>query len=330
MGGLVLAGNTSGSTTLQATDAVTATITLPSATGTVQLANSALNGSLGATTPSTVVATTIGASGAILSGTNIGFSTANTNSYLYKPNDTNTSTGQITIQAGGGSATFGGGLILYGHSHATNAGSVQAGISTGSGGTFGVCVEGNGSTTNVFTVDGSGNVVANATIKGATTISVGAATPSASGAGITFPATQSASTDANTLDDYEEGTWTPVLLFGGAAGVSAYAQQNGTYTKVGNVVTVRAFFSITTKSAATGTAQIDGLPFNTKAGTAQYHTAYFYMASAAYTGTLTCYIAPVTTVLIVGQTNGTTGFTGLSNTNFLVGTDLIVCMSYFV
>ena len=39
-----------------------------------------------------------------------------------------------------------------------------------------------------------------------TTIGVGAATPSASGAGITFPATQSASSDANTLDDYDEYT----------------------------------------------------------------------------------------------------------------------------
>ena len=54
-------------------------------------------------------------------------------------------------------------------------------------------------------------VVASSTIKGATTIAVGNATPSASGAGITFPATQSASTDANTLDDYEEGTFTPIL-----------------------------------------------------------------------------------------------------------------------
>jgi len=43
-------------------------------------------------------------------------------------------------------------------------------------------------------------------------LGVGNATPSTSGAGITFPATQSASTDANTLDDYEEGTWTPVVV----------------------------------------------------------------------------------------------------------------------
>jgi hypothetical protein len=49
-----------------------------------------------------------------------------------------------------------------------------------------------------------------------TTIGVGDATPSASGSGISFPATQSASSDANTLDDYEEGTWTPSVGWGTA------------------------------------------------------------------------------------------------------------------
>jgi hypothetical protein len=42
-------------------------------------------------------------------------------------------------------------------------------------------------------------------------IGLGGATPTTSGTGITFPATASASTNANTLDDYEEGTWTPVI-----------------------------------------------------------------------------------------------------------------------
>ena len=69
-----------------------------------------------------------------------------------------------------------------------------------------------------------------------TTIGVGNATPSASGAGITFPATQSASTDANTLDDYEEGTWTP-NQGAGLTVVGAFSS-TGTYTKVGRVVTV--------------------------------------------------------------------------------------------
>jgi hypothetical protein len=61
---------------------------------------------------------------------------------------------------------------------------------------------------------------------------VGAATPSTSGAGITFPATQSASTNANTLDDYEEGTWTPK----DNAGTSLFNYQTPTYTKTGRVV----------------------------------------------------------------------------------------------
>ena len=64
-------------------------------------------------------------------------------------------------------------------------------------------------------------------------ISVGAATPSINGAGITFPATQSASTNANTLDDYEEGTWTPnVRSLANLTGTPSY--YSTLYTKIGN------------------------------------------------------------------------------------------------
>ena len=88
-----------------------------------------------------------------------------------------------------------------------------------------------------------------------TTISVGDATPSSSGAGITFPATQSASSDANTLDDYEEGTWTPSI-----GGTATYTSQTGTYTKIGNVVTIRGILSILLKGTGSAT-EITGLPF---------------------------------------------------------------------
>jgi hypothetical protein len=84
---------------------------------------------------------------------------------------------------------------------------------------------------------------------------VGGATPSTSGAGITFPATQSASTDANTLDDYEEGTWTPTV-----GGTATYSNQIGSYTKIGNVVTLWGQINIT--SIGTGsTTRIYGIPF---------------------------------------------------------------------
>ena len=89
----------------------------------------------------------------------------------------------------------------------------------------------------------------------ASTIGVGGATPAASGAGITFPASASASSDANTLDDYEEGTWTPTV-----GGTSAYNVQVGRYVKVGRIVSCQG--AMTLSSLGTGsTTQISGLPF---------------------------------------------------------------------
>jgi hypothetical protein len=62
-----------------------------------------------------------------------------------------------------------------------------------------------------------------------------------------FPATQNASTDANTLDDYEEGTWTPTVV-AGAGTITTYTA-NGNYTKIGN----RVFFSVNITISNNGT-----------------------------------------------------------------------------
>lgn len=101
------------------------------------------------------------------------------------------------------------------------------------------------------------------TIKGATTIGVGNATPSTSGAGITFPATQSASTDANTLDDYEEGTWTPRLADVSSGGNSNLSGSAGWYTKIGNQVTIYGKFDPMTTTGFTALNQlwVRDLPF---------------------------------------------------------------------
>ena len=86
-----------------------------------------------------------------------------TNRYI-ATNNSSTGTGSLTIQAGEGSAGYGGGLILYSHSHASNAGWVKAGISVNSGGKFAVNSHGTGGGTDVFTVDASGNTVINGDI----------------------------------------------------------------------------------------------------------------------------------------------------------------------
>jgi hypothetical protein len=97
----------------------------------------------------------------------------------------------------------------------------------------------------------------------ATTIGVGGATAAASGAGITFPATQSASSNANTLDDYEEGDWTPTIAFtGGTTGSQTYTNQTGRYIKVGRLVTVNLQLSFNKGSLSGGYfSYINGLPF---------------------------------------------------------------------
>jgi hypothetical protein len=88
-------------------------------------------------------------------------------------------------------------------------------------------------------------------------IGVGDADPATSGAGITFPATQNASSNANTLDDYEEGTWTP----SDASGASlSFSNAAGNYTKIGRQVIV--YFNMTFPSTASSAQiTIGGLPF---------------------------------------------------------------------
>lgn len=93
----------------------------------------------------------------------------------------------------------------------------------------------------------------------ATTMGVGGATPAASGSGITFPATQSASTDANTLDDYEEGTFTPTFASSGGS-ITTY-NSNGYYIKVGKLVFVQLYCNVTSVGSASGTLNFAGLPF---------------------------------------------------------------------
>jgi len=73
------------------------------------------------------------------------------------------------------------------------------------------------------------------------------------GGQIKFPATQNPSADANTLDDYEEGTFTPTAFGAGSAGTTTYTTQAGTYTKIGRQVTLTFAINYT---ALTGTGEL--------------------------------------------------------------------------
>ena len=99
------------------------------------------------------------------------------------------------------------------------------------------------------------------TVQAATTMGVGGTTPSASGAGISFPATQSASTDANTLDDYEEGTATATITTTSGSITLNASFNTIKYTKIGRAVHITGVLFVDSVSAPGGAATITGLPF---------------------------------------------------------------------
>ena len=109
-----------------------------------------------------------------------------------------------------------------------------------------------GSTTLTLpTTTGTLSLTASPTFTGQATIP----TINLTGGQITFPATQNPSADANTLDDYEEGTWTPGINIGGS-----FTSSVGRYTKIGNYVYVTWELNFPSTSSTSG-FEVTGLPF---------------------------------------------------------------------
>lgn len=114
-----------------------------------------------------------------------------------------------------------------------------------------------------------------------------------SGTGIRFPGTQNASSDPNTLDDYEEGTWTPTW---GASGFTASGASfsNARYIKIGKQVLVEFAITISGTSgnyAAGDGFNISGMPFTNAnvcaAGTCWASSSW--IAGSRATGNLMAY-----------------------------------------
>ena len=116
------------------------------------------------------------------------------------------------------------------------------------------------------------------------------------GGQITFPATQVPSANANTLDDYEEGTWTPTIKSeAGTITSVSYIAQSGRYTKIGNTVYIACLVGWNGSNWGTGTGdiQVSGLPFAAI-------DANFIFATESLN------VNWPNTGTIVGQTNGAT------------------------
>ena len=127
---------------------------------------------------------------------------------------------------------------------------------------------------------------------------------------------------ANTLDDYEEGTWTPRLqdLNGNEASAYTSGYPVGTYTKVGRHVWVNFSIRITNKGSMTGNyVHVAGLPFNRDAtgegrgtGTIDYYSG---LASSRSYLALDCTSTTSVMWLVGGSNSTSTSYVSVGNLN---------------
>lgn len=111
---------------------------------------------------------------------------------------------------------------------------------------------------------GSGSNYTDLMVNGSAFARMSGSTLTLNGGQIKFPVTQVASSDANTLDDYEEGTWTPVVT--PSTGTITSQTCSGNYIKVGRLVTL-TFNAQMLTGTMTAVSQITGLPFVISTGT---------------------------------------------------------------
>jgi hypothetical protein len=145
---------------------------------------------------------------------------------------------------------------------------------------------------------------------------------SATGTGIAFPATQSASSDANTLDDYEEGDFTPSLTR-----AASYSVRVGRYTKIGRVVNFYLNIECTITTGGGIQMSVDGLPFTVLNTSNLYfpcsmftHTGWFVTGATGFQPQV---VPNSTRIDIFGYQNST-------GTNYLVPTSSTCGSSVYI
>jgi hypothetical protein len=144
--------------------------------------------------------------------------------------------------------------------------------------------------------------------------------------GITFPATQVASSDANTLDDYEEGDWTIGLTFGGAStGITTNAN-TGRYTKIGRQVTVTGYLALTSKGSSTGDALITGLPFSISG----FGGLSLYLNAITFADFPMGYANSGTSTIPLRECTNAGVTSSLTNSDFANNSEIIFTMTYTV
>jgi hypothetical protein len=151
---------------------------------------------------------------------------------------------------------------------------------------------------------------------------------------IQFPATQVASADANTLDDYEEGTFTPAFTSTGAS--FSYQFQIGHYTKIGRSVQCNLIIRGQSSGTLSNEITITGFPFTSANTTGNFSSTTFGQINSVDYPTSSNFLTGVMdpnqskiTLQVSNDDSTATNLTAIS-VDGLTSSGFIIGINYFV
>jgi hypothetical protein len=135
---------------------------------------------------------------------------------------------------------------------------------------------------------------------------------------------------ANALDDYEEGTWTMGISFGGASVGVTTSSNTGTYTKIGRKVTVNGILVLSNKGTSTGVVRLTGLPFTPINLDAFYSSISIRVSNVSSNGYIQGYGEVGLNTIRIESVNLLGSRSDLFDNNFINTSDVMISFSYFV
>jgi hypothetical protein len=133
---------------------------------------------------------------------------------------------------------------------------------------------------------------------------------------------------ANKLDDYEEGTWSIGLTFGGASVGMTTLTNEGAYTKVGNLVTCTGYFALTAKGSSTGDAIITGLPFTVSNTNAGYSALSIRNIRISFADILDGNTVKNGTTILLSETTNAGVISSITDGNFANDSGFVMSVTY--
>jgi hypothetical protein len=135
---------------------------------------------------------------------------------------------------------------------------------------------------------------------------------------------------ANALDDYEEGTWTMGISFGGASVGVTTSSNTGNYTKIGRQVTVNGIVVLTSKGSSTGSAKITGLPFTIGSGLPNFAVASLRIEAITFANQFQALGSVASTNIELEEVTEAGINTTLSDADFANNSTIMISFTYFV